>query len=102
MDAVKDHVIPHLYEKNITREMWEALTKIYESDNRNRKMMLREKLRNTEMTKLDTTTNYLTKITKVCDELVEIGENVIDEEMLRMALNGFTKPLTHFIKGIVA
>jgi len=29
LDAVKDHVIPHLFEKNTTREMWEALMKLY-------------------------------------------------------------------------
>ena len=29
MDGVKDHVIPHIAEKNTAREMWETLTTIY-------------------------------------------------------------------------
>ena len=45
LDAVRDHIIPHILGKKATREMWEALTKLYQSDNHNRKMALRDKLR---------------------------------------------------------
>jgi hypothetical protein len=61
-------------------------------------MVLREKFRNTKMTRLDTMTSYLTKITYVRDQLSIVGEVMIDEEMVRMALNGFTKPWAPFIK----
>ena len=44
LDAMKDHVIPHLFRKKTTREMWQALTKLYQSDNHNRKMVLKEEL----------------------------------------------------------
>jgi len=30
LDGVKDHVIPHIAEKETTREMWEALTTLYD------------------------------------------------------------------------
>jgi len=30
LDGVKDHVISHIVEKDIVREMWEALTTLYE------------------------------------------------------------------------
>jgi len=53
-----------------------------------RKMVLSEKLR----TKLDIMTTYLIKITQVRDELVAVGEAVIDGEMVKTTLNGFTKP----------
>jgi hypothetical protein len=102
LDAVKDHLIPHLSEKKSAREMFEALTNLFQSSNTNRKMVLREKFRNTKMTRSDTVTNYLTKITQVRDQLAAVGEVVTDEEMVRTALNGFTKPWAPFIKGIVA
>jgi hypothetical protein len=54
------------------------------------------------MTRSYTVTSYLTKITRVHDQLVVVGEVVTDEEMVGMALNGFTKPWSPFIKGIVA
>jgi hypothetical protein len=34
--------------------------------------------------------------------LATVGEVMIDEEMVRTTLNGFTKPWAPFIKGIVA
>jgi hypothetical protein len=54
-------------------------------------MVLREKLKSIKMTKIDTTTSYLTKITQVCDELGAVGETVGDHELVRTALNGVTK-----------
>jgi hypothetical protein len=51
VDGVKDHIIPHLSGKKTTKDMWEALVKLYQSDNQSRKMLLREKLRSTKMAK---------------------------------------------------
>jgi hypothetical protein len=52
LDAVKDHLIPHISEKKSAREMFVALTNLFQSNNTNRKMVLREKLRDTKMTKI--------------------------------------------------
>lgn len=29
LDGVKDHVVPHIVEKNMTKEMWDTLTTLY-------------------------------------------------------------------------
>jgi hypothetical protein len=65
-------------------------------------MVLRDRLKNTKMSKTDLVTNYLTRITWVRDQLGVVGETVIDVELVRVALNGFTKPWTSFIEGICA
>jgi hypothetical protein len=57
-------------------------------------MVLRERLRNTKMSKIDSVTNYLTRITQVHDQLGEFNDIVADVELMRVALNGFTKPWT--------
>jgi hypothetical protein len=54
--AMKDHLIPHISEKRTTKEMSDALVSLYQSENINRKMILRNKLRSMEMTKSDTVT----------------------------------------------
>lgn len=54
------------------------------------------------MTKTDTVASHLTKITQVRDELAVVGETVKDEELVRIALNGFSKPWDAFVHGIVA
>ena len=50
LDAVKGHVNPHFSGKDSAFKMWDALTSLYESSNENRKMVLRQKLRETKMT----------------------------------------------------
>jgi hypothetical protein len=35
--AIKDHLIPHLMEKTNAYEMWESLTKLYQSTNENKR-----------------------------------------------------------------
>jgi hypothetical protein len=47
-------------------------------------------------------TNYHTNIIQVNGQLTTIGEVVLDEELVRMTLNGFSKTWTPFIKIIVA
>jgi hypothetical protein len=42
VDGVKDHIIPHFSGKKTTKDMWEALVKLYQSENQSRKMLLRE------------------------------------------------------------
>ena len=45
LDRVKDHVIPHIAEKDTAREMWEALTTLYEGTSVQWKMLLESQLR---------------------------------------------------------
>ena len=45
LDALKDHVIPHISAKDHAFEMWTSLTNLYQSSNENKKMVLREKLK---------------------------------------------------------
>jgi hypothetical protein len=35
LDGVRDHLIPHLAEKQTTKDMWDALKNLYEAKNEN-------------------------------------------------------------------
>ena len=63
LDAVKDHVIPHISAKDHAFEMWIGLKNLYQSSNENKKMVLREKLKSVHMGKGKGMASYLTKIT---------------------------------------
>jgi hypothetical protein len=65
-------------------------------------MVLRDKLRNNKMSKIDTIVTYLTKIMQVRDEMSVIGEIVHDPKKVRTTLNGVTDPWKVFVDGIVA
>jgi hypothetical protein len=100
LDAIKDHLIPHVFEKKTTKEMFHALVSLCQSLNINRKMVLRKKLRSIVMTRLDIVTSYLMKITHICDQLAAVGEKVEDAELVNMALSGFPVSREPFVKGI--
>jgi hypothetical protein len=102
LDAIKDHLIPHVTGKTNAYEMWESLTKLYQSTNENRKMVLREKLKSIRMTKAENVVTYLTRLTQVRDELGVVGEAIVDSELVRTTLNGVTKQWVVFVEGIVA
>jgi hypothetical protein len=91
IDGVKDHIIPHMSRKNTTKDILEALTKLYQLDNQSRKMLPKEKLRSTKMAKGDSVATYLTKFTQIRDELVAVGEIVDETKLVRTTLNVFTK-----------
>ena len=71
--------------------MWTALTNIYQISNENRKMVLRDKLKNAHMSKGEGMASYLTKITQVRDELAVVGEVKQNAKMLHTTLNGVTQ-----------
>jgi 2-phosphoglycerate kinase len=102
IDGVKDHIIPHLSGEKTAKEMWESLTKLYQSDNQSRKIMLKEKLRSTKMARGDFVASYLTKFTQIRDELATVGEVMDETELVRIALNDFTKLCDMFVQGVVA
>ena len=102
LDAVKDHVIPRISGKDHAHEMWSALIEMFQSTNENRKMVLREKLKNIKMVKGEMYMTYLTRISQVRDELAAVGEAITGPKLVRIALNGVTAPWDVFVQGLVS
>ena len=59
-------------------------------------------MRNTKMAKGEGVFPYLTRLTQIKDELGVVGSKADDDELVRIALNGFSKPWDTFVKGVVA
>jgi hypothetical protein len=102
LDAIKDHLIPHIFEKTMTKEMFDVLESLYQSENINKKMILRNKLRSLVTSRSDTTNSYLMKVTHVHDQLATVGEKVANAKLVNMAFKGFPTSWEPFVKGICA
>ena len=102
LDAIKDHVIPHILGKDHACQMCTTLTNFYQISNENQKMVLREKLKRICMNKGENMTTYLTEITQVRDEFGVIGEVIQSAELVRTTLNGVAKPWAVFVESLVA
>jgi hypothetical protein len=60
--------------KNTAKDMWKALSDLYQPKNENMVMVLHERLHSSKMAKGKGVVPYLTKLTQIKDELVAIGE----------------------------
>ena len=49
VDYIKDHLIPHMYYLKTPKSMFDALTKLFEGNNINQKMTLRNQLKNVKI-----------------------------------------------------
>jgi hypothetical protein len=102
LDGIKDHVVPHLSGKADAKDMWKALSDLYQNKNENRVMDLRKQLRGTKMAKGEGVIPYLTRITQIRDELATFDEKTEDPELVRIALDDFSKSWGIFVRGVVA
>ena len=100
LDAMKDHVIPHISPKTHAFQMWTSLTNLFQSSNENRKMVLREKSKNVHMSKGEGMDSYITKITQVRNELAVVGKVIKNVKMVHIALDGVTQQWSVFIQTI--
>ena len=73
LDGVKDHVVPHIAEKETTNDMWEALKKLYQHTYMQRKMLLENQLRSYQMQKGEQIDVFLGRLKEICDQLTSIG-----------------------------
>jgi hypothetical protein len=64
-DSIKDHLIPYVSSKKTPKEMFDALTRLYEGKNINQKMNLRTQLKNTRMQKGEKIQEYFSRISKI-------------------------------------
>jgi hypothetical protein len=88
--------------KKTLKEMFDALTRLYEGRNINRKMNLRTQLKNTRMQKGEMIQEYFSRISEFKEQLEAIGDTIDEDELIMTALNGLTRPWDAFIQTICA
>ena len=65
VDSIKDHLIPHVSSLDTLKEIFEALTRLFEGKNINRKMTLKTQLKNVKMQKFETIHFYFTRVSRI-------------------------------------
>jgi hypothetical protein len=100
--SIKDHLIPQVSSKNTPKEMFDALTRMYEGRNINQKLNLRTQLKNTKMQKGETFHDYFSRVSQFKVHIEAIGDNLDEDELIITTLNGLTRPWDAFIQTICA
>ena len=71
--------------------MWKSLTELFQSKSDQRKLALKDKLRNNKCEKGDNMPKYLMRFTQCRDEMGSVGVTVHDEDLVSLALLGLPK-----------
>ena len=71
--------------------MWKALIDMFQNNNDQRKLALKENLRKIKKEEGEMVPTYLAKFTQFRDELGSIGVTIVDDEFVRLALIGLPK-----------
>ena len=100
LDGIWDHLVSHVAEKGTTKEKWYALSELFQISSEQRKMFLKEKLRNVRMKKGEGIDPFLNKIQDIWDQLGAIGEEPQTIELVHFSLNSVSKEWEIFIQGI--
>jgi len=102
VDSIKEHFIPQVSYKNITKDMFDSLTKMYGGKKINHNMNLRTQLKNTKMQKGETIQDHFSRVSKFKELSEAIGDNLDQDELVMTTLDGIIKPWDAFIQIICA
>ena len=91
LEGVQDHIVSSLHGKDTPFSMWKTLKDLYQNNNNQWKMMLKDKLQKIKCEKGDTISTYLNKLTTCRDELGSVGIMIVDDDMVSLALLGLPK-----------
>jgi hypothetical protein len=98
--SVRDHLLPRISTLKTAYLMYDALKKMFESNNTNKALALKHQLQNIKMTKNDTVATFFMKISEIKDQLGAIGETITDRELVMITLNALPSHWESFIQSI--
>ena len=75
-DSIKDILISQVSSKSTPKEMFGALSSLFEGKNINRKMTLRNHLKSVKAQKSETMQSYFTRVAQIKEQLEAIGDMV--------------------------
>jgi hypothetical protein len=90
-DSIKDHFIPHVSSLTTPKQMFDALSRLYEGKNINRKTTLRTQLKNVKMQSSETIQSYFTRVSQIKEQLEAIGDTIEEAELVMTTLNGLPR-----------
>ena len=99
-DSVKDHFIPHVSSSETPKQMFDALTKLYEGKNINRKMISRTQLKNVKMQNSESIQSYFTRVSQIKEQLKAVGDTIEEAKIVMTTLNGLPRSWESFIQGV--
>ena len=101
LDGVKDHVVPHIAEKETVFEMWEAIKNMYQHTFVQRRIFLENQMRSYQMKKGQPIDTFFGALNEIQDQLTAIEATSDQELMVRIVLNAVSEDWEVFVQSIL-
>ena len=102
VDSIKDHFLTQVSSLKTPKDMFDALTKLFEVKNINQNMTLRSQLKNVKIQNVETIQSYFTSVSQIKEQLEAVYEEVENAKIVMTTLNGLPRAWDSFIQGICA
>ena len=99
-DSVKDNLMLVITPLKTTKECFETLMNIYEKKAPTQKRALKNKLRNMKMEKDETVASFFKNISQVKDQIVSIGVNMNEYDILQTTIDRLPSSLETFLVAV--
>ena len=86
-DSIKYNLTPQVCSRRTPKEMFDALSNLFEGRNINRKMTLRNHLKSVKAQKSKTMQSYFTRVSQIKEQLEAIGDMDEEEKIVMTTLN---------------
>ena len=96
VDSIKDNLIPQVSSRENLKEMFDALSSLFEARNINKKMTLENHLKSVRTQKLETMQSYFSRVAQIKDQLEAIGDTIEEAEIVMTTLNGLPRDWEYF------
>lgn len=83
-----------------TKECFDALANLYEKQTPIQKRVLKKQLRTLKMGKDENVASFFTKIVQTRDQLLAIGVEVDDDDLVQIAIDGLLESWETFLSSI--
>ncbi|KAH9670456.1 hypothetical protein KPL70_016992 [Citrus sinensis] len=84
--ALADGVLSSVAEKNMAKEIWDTLTKLYEAKSLYNKIFLKRKLYTLRMTESTIVTDHINTLKTLFSQLTTLGHNIEENELAELLL----------------
>ena len=87
-DSIHKHLVAYISELGTSKEMYDKLVGKFRASNANQILFLKNKLKNIKMDKGESIQSYFMRIIEIKNDLLAIGEAIIDQELILISLGG--------------
>eukprot|EP00253_Pinus_taeda_P029696 PITA_29696 len=87
-DSIDKRLVAYISDLNTSKEIYDRLVSLFKVNDANQVLFLRNKLKEIKKGKDESMQAYFLRITKIKNDLLSIGETIIDREMALTTLGG--------------